>query len=185
VGRICTRSISKLLLSFFLSFFLLLFIFYRDLQQNTLKNKQTNKQTNKNYNNPKKNINNKVAWIILALTVNRYTSFFGRIWWNVDPDEKIHGSMMKLVYIGIAMELCMILYLTVYLPKMKGLKDVAAWNIYCPKIIPTMIILGLITYLLFLRATWGIWGFLTPLISGTQFMGFLMILHFIPSFGLV
>jgi hypothetical protein len=107
------------------------------------------------------------------------TSFYSKLWSSPEGNR----TLLRISGLGTLAVLGMILYLTVYLPRVKGLKDSSAWGIYCPKVLPTMAGVGLVSYLVFLRATWPLWGFLAPLVSGTQFMGILMLLHFIPSLG--
>jgi hypothetical protein len=41
-----------------------------------------------------------------------------------------------------------------------------------------------VSYLILLRAVWPVWGFLAPLVFGTQCMGVIMSLHFLPTMGL-
>ena len=121
-----------------------------------------------------------MAWVLLASFVARWTSFFGVLW----SSHEIHRNLLRLSGVGLLIVLGLILYLTVYLPRVKGLSDSSAWEIYCPRVLPSMAVVGILSYLFFLRATWPIWGFLAPLVSGTQFMGILMSLHFVPSLGI-
>lgn len=121
-----------------------------------------------------------VTWVFLAITVARWTSFYSKLWSSTDANR----ILLRISGAGTVAVLAMILYLTVYLPRVKGLLESSAWTVYCPKVLPTMAATGVTSYLLFLRATWPIWGFFSPLISGTQFMGILMVLHFIPSMGI-
>jgi hypothetical protein len=121
-----------------------------------------------------------VAWVALAYLVNRWTSFFSTLWNSNDANR----VLLRISGAGMLGVLGMLLYLIVYLPRVKGLNDSSAWRIYCPKVVPSMIFVGLVSYFVFLRATWPLWGFLAPIVSGTQFMGILMALHFIPSMGL-
>ncbi len=121
-----------------------------------------------------------VAWVILAVTVSRWTSFYSTLWSSTDANR----MLLRICGAGTMAVLGMIIYLTLYLPRVKGLADSSAWSVYCPKVIPTMAAVGLASYLVFLRAMWPVWGFFAPLISGTQVMGILMVLHFIPSMGI-
>lgn len=123
-----------------------------------------------------------VGWVILAVLVNRWTYFFTTLWSSPDANR----TLLRIAFVGMLAVLGMILYLTLYLPRIKGMRDSgpALWSVYCPKVLPAMAATGLATCLVFLRATWPVWGFLAPLISGTQFMGILMVLHFIPSLGI-
>lgn len=96
----------------------------------------------------------------------------------------MNRTLLRMSALGVMVDLGFILYLTVYLPKVKGLADSSAWSIYCPRVIPTMLGVTGVSYLVFLRATWPVWGFLAPLITGCELMGLLMSLHFIPSMGI-
>jgi hypothetical protein len=118
-----------------------------------------------------------VAWVILAFLVARWTKFFGTLW---SSDSDANRSLLRVAALGLGIVTSLVLYLSLYLPKIKGI-DSSAWNVYCPRVIPTMAAVGVTSYLIFLRATWPVWGFLAPLVSGTQFMGILMALHFVPA----
>ena len=68
----------------------------------------------------------------------------------------------------------------VYLPFVVKLKDPEAWGIYCPKVIPSMIVSGIVGFILLIRGCWPVWGFLAPLILAIELMGFIFSLHLIP-----
>ena len=121
-----------------------------------------------------------VAWVMAAILVARQTSFFSVL----RNSSQANRTLLRIASLGATIVFTGILYLIVYLPKVKGLADSSAWSIYCPRVVPTMIAVTVTSCLIFRRATWPVWGFFTPLISGTQFMGILMVLHFIPSMGL-
>jgi hypothetical protein len=88
--------------------------------------------------------------------------------------------LLAIAFLGVGINTALVLYLVVYLPKIKKLSDSSAWSVYCPRVIPTMTGVGISTFLIFVRALWPVWGFLAPLIFGTQIMGLLFGLHFIP-----
>ena len=121
-----------------------------------------------------------VAWVILAILVARWTSFFTTIW----SGEKANRGLIRLAAVGFGINAVLFLYLSVYLPRVKGLVNSSAWSVYCPRVIPSMTGVGVLTILILIRATWPVWGFLAPLILGIQFMGALMSLHFIPTYPL-
>jgi len=100
---------------------------------------------------------------------------------NLQPNK----ILLRLAFVGVGIITTLFLYLTLYLPKIKGLprNDPSVWNVYCPKVIPIMGITSIMTYLLLIRALWPIFGFLSPLISGTEIMGLVMVTHFIPAVG--
>lgn len=118
--------------------------------------------------------------MVFAVVVASWTNFFSTLW----SGDQANRTLLRIAALGLGIVASLTLYLAVYLPKVKGLVDSSAWSVYCPRVIPTMAAVGVTTYLIFLRATWPVWGFLAPLISGTQFMGLLMSLHFVPSLGL-
>jgi len=121
-----------------------------------------------------------LAWLVLAILVSRWTGFFSIIW----SSDKPNRTLLRFAAMGLGIITAQCLYLTLYLPKVKGLVDSSAWSVYCPRVIPTMAVTGVISYLVFLRACWPVWGFLGPLIFGTQFMGLIMSLHFVPAMNL-
>lgn len=89
-------------------------------------------------------------------------------------------ALLRLAEIGFISVICMVIYLTIYLPKVKGLIDSSAWNVYCPKVVPSIIVISVTSFLLFIRAIWPVWGFFSPFVIGTQLMGAFMVTHFIP-----
>ena len=118
-----------------------------------------------------------LAWIILAIVVARWTNFYHAVF----QSEEANRIMMRLAACGLGIITSLFLYLAVYLPRVKGITDSSAWPIYCPKVIPTMTAVSIVTYLCALRGMWPVFGFLSPLIFGTQLMGAFMALHFIPA----
>ena len=118
-----------------------------------------------------------LAWIILAIVVARWTNFYHAVF----QSEEANRIMMRLAACGLGIITSLFLYLAVYLPRVKGITDSSAWPIYCPKVIPTMTAVSIVTYLFALRGMWPVFGFLSPLIFGTQLMGAFMALHFIPA----
>ncbi len=121
-----------------------------------------------------------LGWVIVAVVLARWTDFFGILW----RDERLNRRLLKVSFAGCLVVLTQFLYLTVYLPKFKGLSDPSVWGVYCPKVLPTMCITGIVSYFVLIRALWPLWGFMAPLISGTEIMGMLMALHFVPTFGI-
>ena len=119
-----------------------------------------------------------VAWIAVALLVARWTQFFRTLL----HDERIVKSLLYLAVTCLGINTVLLLYLTVYLPRVKNITDQAAWDVYCPRIVPTMTVVGIVCGILLIRATWPVWGFLAPLLLGIESMGFLFTLHFVPSF---
>jgi hypothetical protein len=134
-----------------------------------------------------------LGWIIVSCIVERYTDFFSIVllWNNTYTDIDIATSqpnkvLLRIAYIGFSIVITLYLYLTIYLPKVKGLpsNDPSVWTAYCPKVLPIMGVTGIMTYLILIRALYPIYGMLGPIISGTEIMGLVMATHFIPVFGL-
>jgi uncharacterized BrkB/YihY/UPF0761 family membrane protein len=122
-----------------------------------------------------------LGWVIVAVILAQWTDFFSIVW----RDERLNRTLLKVAAGGFLVVVTLILYLGVYLPKIKGLpSDLSLWGVYCPKVLPILCATGFATYLVFVRALWPLWGFMAPLISGTEIMGMLMALHFVPTFGL-
>jgi hypothetical protein len=120
-----------------------------------------------------------VGWVVSAYIISKWTDFYTTLW----NSEELNRVLLRIAFGGFVVVLSLILYLTVYLPKVKGLSDSSAWSVYCPKVIPTMAVVSLVSYLIFLRACWPVWGFLAPLYSGTEIVAILMATNFIPTFG--
>lgn len=115
-----------------------------------------------------------LCWVIGAGAVIHTTDFF-----NVFlHDEKIHRPTFLLAVICLVLNTTLMLYLTVYLPKIA--RVTAPWDVYCPRVIPTMTGIGCLCAILLIRASYPVWGFLSPLILAIVFLGFLFSLHFIP-----
>ena len=121
-----------------------------------------------------------LGWVIVAVLLARWTDFFSIVW----NDDRLNRTLLRVAFGGFTIVVTLFLYLSVYLPRIKGLSDPSVWGVYCPKVVPIMGLTGVLTYLVFIRALWPLWGFLAPIISGTELMGILMASHFIPVFGL-
>ncbi|EEY66891.1 uncharacterized protein PITG_21841 [Phytophthora infestans T30-4] len=52
--------------------------------------------------------------------------------------------------------------------------------VYCPRMIPTATIVGVVATFCYICAFWPIWGLLTPGLLGLVFTGALMTAHFLP-----
>jgi hypothetical protein len=121
-----------------------------------------------------------LGWVIVAGLLARWTDFYGIVW----KDERLNRVLLRIAGGGSLVVLTLFLYLTLYLPRVKGLGDPSVWSVYCPRVLPALCATGVATYLVFLRALWPLWGCMAPVISGTEIMGILMALHFVPTFGL-
>ena len=117
---------------------------------------------------------------------------------NIQPSEAsaeiatdvvvdVNLLILRLALIGFGVVILLGLYLTVYLPKFKGLalKDSAGWApVYCPNVIPSMSVTFVISVMLLIRSVWPVYGFLAPFIVSSQFMALLMSTHLLPTLGL-
>eukprot|EP00529_Nitzschia_sp_RCC80_P002029 CAMPEP_0113466118 /NCGR_PEP_ID=MMETSP0014_2-20120614/14101_1 /TAXON_ID=2857 /ORGANISM="Nitzschia sp." /LENGTH=240 /DNA_ID=CAMNT_0000358319 /DNA_START=826 /DNA_END=1548 /DNA_ORIENTATION=- /assembly_acc=CAM_ASM_000159 len=154
-----------------------------------------------------------VCWVVLAYFVARWSKFFSYVLWGItstattatasssgesdnsssDPPPSaaavidVNIIILRLALIGFGIVTLLGLYLTVYLPRFKGLalKDSSGWApVYCPNVIPSMSVTFLISVLLLIRSVWPVYGFLAPFIVSSQFMALLMSTHLLPTFGL-
>ncbi|KAL7577915.1 hypothetical protein ACA910_007549 [Epithemia clementina (nom. ined.)] len=108
-----------------------------------------------------------------------------------DPTTTTTTTMPVVVLLHVVavlwgINLVLLLYLCVYIPRVvqrplpvgKSWSDV--WPIYCPRVIPTMTVLGVASLLLLVRATWPVWGFLAPAVVSVELLGGLFALQFVP-----
>uniref|UniRef100_A0A7S1Y5B9 Uncharacterized protein n=1 Tax=Grammatophora oceanica TaxID=210454 RepID=A0A7S1Y5B9_9STRA len=120
-----------------------------------------------------------LIWVILAVLVARWTKFFHVLF----SDDRVLQPVMHLAAVCLGINTILLLYLTVYLPKFNNIKDSAAWDVFCPRVVPTMSFVGVLCFLFLIRGTWPVWGFLSPLILGTETLGALFAMHFVPWFA--
>ena len=118
------------------------------------------------------------AWVTLAVLVARWTHLVPILL----SSDRVNRPLLHLAAVCLGINTVLLLYLTVYLPKVVKLSDSSAWDVYCPRVVPTMTFVGIVCAILLIRATWPVWGFLAPLILGTQAMGALFCLQFVPWF---
>ena len=131
-------------------------------------------------------------WVIVASLVFHYTDSAHVLLLFPYPNEnEYNGSsspppktanvvLLQLVMIGLGMNTILFAYLLLYLPYVKGLHDSSAWEVYCPRVIPSMTLIGVRTFVVLIRATYPLWGFLAPFIISIEAMGVLFACHFIP-----
>lgn len=117
------------------------------------------------------------AWVAVAVVVAYFTST-----WHVltASDSPANHVLLQLTAVCVGINTVLFLYLLLYLPYIKGLTDSSAWDVYCPRVIPTATAVGVLCGLLLIRATWPVWGFLSPLVLGIEGLGVLYSLHFVP-----
>jgi CBS domain containing-hemolysin-like protein len=124
-------------------------------------------------------INDKIyacGWVSLAVLIERWTRFFHVLVYS----NQVNRTVLHLAVACLGTNVVLFLYLTVYLPKVIKLTDPSAWQIYCPKVIPSTILFGVLAALFLIRATFPVWGFLSPLILGIETMGALFSTQLIP-----
>ncbi|KAL3795333.1 hypothetical protein HJC23_009506 [Cyclotella cryptica] len=128
-----------------------------------------------------------LAWTVSASFIASYTHLFHTIF----TDQRILRTLLHASIVLFSINIVLIFYLTVYLPHVKFRKlsnskisasSSAFWDVYCPRVIPTMTACGVIGSFLLVRACYPVWGFLTPLILGWVALGAFFSLHFIPWF---
>ncbi|KAG1691322.1 hypothetical protein DVH05_026986 [Phytophthora capsici] len=114
-------------------------------------------------------------WVAAAGLVAYGTDFIRVIF--TDPRVKRGFFQVALVCTGI--NICITAYLAVYLPYIKRIQ--LEWSVYCPRMIPTATIVGVVAAFCYICAFWPVWGLLTPGLLGLFFIGSLMTAHFLPS----
>lgn len=125
-----------------------------------------------------------VPWVIAAYIIAAYTRLFHTIY----TDDRIIRSILVIAIILFSINAVLIMYLTVYLPYKFPISDKhkvsasspAFWEVYCPKVIPTMTACGVVGSFLLVRACFPIWGFFSPALLGVVALGLFFSLHFIP-----
>lgn len=119
-----------------------------------------------------------MVWLTTAVLVERWTSFFHVL----VSSQQVNRPVLHIAVACLAINTVLLLYLTVYLPKVVKLTDSSAWEVYCPKVIPSMGLFGVVSAILLIRATYPVWGFLAPLILGIEAMGVLFATQLLPWF---
>lgn len=118
----------------------------------------------------------KVAWVATASIViklsNTPSVFLS--------DERVIRPLLHAALVLVGINTLLVLYLAIYLPKIKGIQDSSGWDVYCPRVVPSMTIFGAVAAILLIRCTWPVWGVLSPLILGAEALGALFALHFVP-----
>ena len=96
-----------------------------------------------------------VLWVGLSACVAYYTDSIRIFLTSSEVIRPVFNISLTL----LSMNFCFMLYLGFYLPKIKGLKDSSAWEVYCPRVIPMMTFNGVISTALLLRSCWPVWVF--------------------------
>mmetsp|Transcript_23992 Transcript_23992/g.35212 ORF Transcript_23992/g.35212 Transcript_23992/m.35212 type:complete len:156 (+) Transcript_23992:50-517(+) len=113
-------------------------------------------------------------WVAAAVAVIIYTDFINVL---------LHSERVNRFSLNIAIALFfanvgIVIYLTLWLPLVQ--KVTVSWDIYCPRMIPTATLLGVLCIIFSISAFWPIWGFLSPLVITMLVLGFVFSTHFIP-----
>lgn len=125
-----------------------------------------------------------LAWVVVAYAISSYT----RLFHTVFTDERIIRPIFHISIVLFSINIVLTLYLTVYLPfkfpvtptHKTPASSPAFWEVYCPRVVPTMTACGIIGSFLLVRACYPVWGFLAPFILGVVALGMFFSLHFIP-----
>ncbi|KAL7468522.1 hypothetical protein ACHAXS_008752 [Conticribra weissflogii] len=131
-----------------------------------------------------------LAWVVLACGVSSYTQLIHKMF----TDDRIIRPIFHIALGLFSINIILTIYLTVYLPhkfpdlssqsskSKSSASSPAFWDVYCPRVIPSMTAFGVIGSFLLVRACYPVWGFSTPLILGIFGLGMFFSLHFIPCF---
>lgn len=114
-------------------------------------------------------------WVATAGLVAYGTDFFHVIF----TDARINREFFQVALICTGINICITVYLALYLPYIKRID--LEWSVYCPRMIPSATIVGVLATFCYLCAFWPVWGLLTPGLLGLLFIGALMTAHFLPS----
>mmetsp|Transcript_9496 Transcript_9496/g.18671 ORF Transcript_9496/g.18671 Transcript_9496/m.18671 type:complete len:126 (+) Transcript_9496:248-625(+) len=105
-------------------------------------------------------------------------------------DKRINRLFLNVAVVCLAINIVIMGYLTFWVPyqervlsKKMGKPKKLDWEVYCPRMIPTMTAFGLLFFFALAKAMWGVYGFLTPLMLLVLFIGFIFSTHFIPWAG--
>jgi hypothetical protein len=113
-------------------------------------------------------ISNKIHalfWVVLAGFTLIQTNFLHRCFADPEVNRLFFNASLAL----IAVNGTLLLYLAVYLPYVA--RVTLPWDVYCPRVIPTICGLSLVCAGTLLKALWPVWGFVTPFILVSVGMG--------------
>ncbi|POM67321.1 Transmembrane protein [Phytophthora palmivora] len=114
-------------------------------------------------------------WVAAAGLVAYGTDFLRVIF----TDPRVKRGFFQVALISTGINICITAYLAIYLPYIKRIQ--LEWSVYCPRMIPTATIVGVVAAFCYICAFWPVWGLLTPGLLGLFFIGTLMTAHFLPS----
>ena len=111
------------------------------------------------------------AWVMAAIFTIYYSNFFLQIWEN----EKIATLFLAIALVTFGIFFSMTIYAAFVMPNFDDAEVVA------PRLIPTMTLIGFISYNSLMIAMWPVWGWYTIPILFIMFMGYLMAGSFMPK----
>lgn len=117
-----------------------------------------------------------LLWVLLAVFTAMKTDAIHIFLSSPTPIR----PLLHVAVAQLTVNFVLMLYLGLYLPKIKGVKESAAWPVYCPRVIPFMTGNGILCFLFLMRSLWPAWGFLTPFILSILSMGLLFSSQFVP-----
>eukprot|EP00581_Thalassiosira_minuscula_P017461 CAMPEP_0183731054 /NCGR_PEP_ID=MMETSP0737-20130205/34259_1 /TAXON_ID=385413 /ORGANISM="Thalassiosira miniscula, Strain CCMP1093" /LENGTH=153 /DNA_ID=CAMNT_0025963689 /DNA_START=13 /DNA_END=471 /DNA_ORIENTATION=+ len=102
-----------------------------------------------------------LAWVVVAYGISSYTHLFH----TVLTDERILRPILHASIVLFSINIVLTIYLTVYLPfkfpvtstHKTPASSPAFWEVYCPRVIPTMTAFGVIGSFLLVRACYPVW----------------------------
>jgi hypothetical protein len=128
-----------------------------------------------------------IVWISAAVYVVYKTNFFRQVF----ESDNVNRFFLDLAFTGIGLNISIMLYMTVYLPYIAHID--ADLEQYCPRLIPVITLSGVLSFLLYyfkvkvyfsysgIMGLWPLFGLLTPVYMFILFMGYTMVLLFLPS----
>ncbi|KAL3811053.1 hypothetical protein ACHAXA_004564 [Cyclostephanos tholiformis] len=147
-----------------------------------------------------------LVWVVSSLSLAKYTRLFA----TICNDERIYRPSLCVAISLYVANVVLTLYLIVYLPcrfpipsddddiddidididekrrnrrrRRTSASSPEFWRAYCPNVLSTMTIFGIVGSYLLCRACYPVWGFLSPFILGAVGLGFFYGLHFVPAF---
>ncbi|CAM9671259.1 unnamed protein product [Chrysoparadoxa australica] len=115
-----------------------------------------------------------LIWVVIGGAVMYRTDFFNVLL----HDDRVDRYWFNIATATFTINCVIMFYLSVWLPGVQRVK--VPWSIYCPRMIPAATVIGIICGVTLTLALWSVWGFLTPLVLASVFLGFLFCLHFVP-----
>lgn len=103
-------------------------------------------------------------WVASSATLAYQLDMLGLI----TGDHRVGRISLNIGILSLVASITIILYLTIWLPLV--MKIDIPWDVYCPRMIPTATLLGVLSIVFFMIAFWPLWGLLTPLVRSTIYI---------------